>query len=300
MKYPHKEEHFSFNIISLAIVLTIHLGCAYLLMGASSAQLEMIAMASEDLSEGASKGGDITFVSIDGPLNPAASSTEQEQSSTDKTPEQAPSESTISEPIPEKTITEEPSQDTPSELAVPAKITPPAQKKNLKPQKKPKSKEPKLSDKKTLPTPNKPKNLTSVGQTKNLPNDIKASGISHGNADQAGHGGTSDLAKGKQGDGKDATTSASHRGNYLRNPKPPYPAMSIEKGEEGTVSLRVVVEPDGSPSHVEVIKSSGYRRLDRSALETVRKHYRFIPAKRLGSPIQSTYSFSINFSLRDL
>ena len=86
-------------------------------------------------------------------------------------------------------------------------------------------------------------------------------------------------------------------GGYLKNPRPRYPRQSINQGEEGTVTLEVVVEPDGSPSSVRVVSSSGFSRLDRSAKLTVKRSYRFIPARRAGTPIRSTYRFDVNFSL---
>ncbi|MBB3180304.1 energy transducer TonB [Variovorax sp. Sphag1AA] len=55
------------------------------------------------------------------------------------------------------------------------------------------------------------------------------------------------------------------------NPEAPYPAESREKGEQGTVLLRVRTTPDGRPAAVEVKQSSGYPRLDRSAVDTVSK-----------------------------
>lgn len=91
--------------------------------------------------------------------------------------------------------------------------------------------------------------------------------------------------------------AATHVGGYLKNPRPRYPRQSINQGEEGTVTLEVVVEPDGSPSSVRVVSSSGFSRLDRSAKLTVKRSYRFIPARRAGTPIRSTYRFDVNFSL---
>lgn len=89
-----------------------------------------------------------------------------------------------------------------------------------------------------------------------------------------------------------------HLGSHLGNPKPPYPALSRENGEQGSVHLRVQVSADGRAQNVQLIKSSGYGRLDRSALNAVAK-YRFVPATRGGTPIAYSYTFAINFSLRD-
>ncbi|WP_286185796.1 energy transducer TonB [Acidovorax cavernicola] len=68
------------------------------------------------------------------------------------------------------------------------------------------------------------------------------------------------------------------------NPNAPYPAESRTNGEQGTVLLRVRTTPDGLPASVEVKQSSGHARLDRSALETVRK-WRFKPTPDDGTVV---------------
>ena len=92
-----------------------------------------------------------------------------------------------------------------------------------------------------------------------------------------------------------ALTLPTHIGGYLHNPQPPYPKFSKDAGEQGTVILSVMVEPNGLPSSVNVVKSSGYSQLDNSARDTVRNQYRFIPAKRGNQPIAYRYKFPITF-----
>lgn len=70
---------------------------------------------------------------------------------------------------------------------------------------------------------------------------------------------------------------------YLRNPVPPYPPLSEKRGEDGTVKLKVYVNALGEPEQVLLEKSSGFDRLDQSALDTV-KRWRFVPGKRNGVP----------------
>lgn len=89
---------------------------------------------------------------------------------------------------------------------------------------------------------------------------------------------------------------ATHLGGHLNNPRPPYPPMSLELGEEGVVGLRVAVTADGRAQSVTVVKRSGYPRLDRAAKTAVEK-YRFRPATRGGTPIPYNYTFSVTFSL---
>lgn len=66
---------------------------------------------------------------------------------------------------------------------------------------------------------------------------------------------------------------------YLRNPAPAYPRLSRRLGEHGRVVLRVRVEPDGRPSELEVQRSSGSLRLDKAALDAVRR-WSFVAARR--------------------
>ncbi|MEC5387581.1 energy transducer TonB [Uliginosibacterium sp. H3] len=54
-----------------------------------------------------------------------------------------------------------------------------------------------------------------------------------------------------------------------QSPQPVYPAASKTLGEEGSVLLRMQVDERGRPLRVEVEKSSGHTRLDRSARETI-------------------------------
>jgi periplasmic protein TonB len=94
----------------------------------------------------------------------------------------------------------------------------------------------------------------------------------------------------------EATSQARFDADYLRNPAPPYPALSKRMGEEGKVILRVSVTPHGSADSVEVKTSSGSPRLDESARKTV-QNWKFIPAKRGETAVQSWVLVPIIFKL---
>lgn len=83
---------------------------------------------------------------------------------------------------------------------------------------------------------------------------------------------------------------------YLNNPRPPYPPLSRRLGEQGKVVVRVFIEADGSASRAEVQQSSGYERLDRTAVETVLR-WRYVPGKRAGVPEAMWFNIPINFVL---
>lgn len=71
--------------------------------------------------------------------------------------------------------------------------------------------------------------------------------------------------------------------DYLNNPKPAYPRVSKSLNEQGTVMVSVFIGTDGNPQKVELKKSSGFDRLDKTALEAVRG-WRFVPGSRGGVP----------------
>jgi TonB family protein len=82
----------------------------------------------------------------------------------------------------------------------------------------------------------------------------------------------------------------------LNNPKPPYPAISRRLGEQGRVILKACVSSTGGIDSLNLIKSSGFDRLDRIALETVQR-WKFIPARRGQQPVAMCYQLPIQFTL---
>lgn len=86
--------------------------------------------------------------------------------------------------------------------------------------------------------------------------------------------------------------------DYLNNPKPSYPALSKRMREEGVVRLNILVNPDGSVARLEIAKSSGYPRLDESALKTVQSSWKFEPARQAGKPVAAWVIVPIQFTLR--
>ena len=86
--------------------------------------------------------------------------------------------------------------------------------------------------------------------------------------------------------------------DYLNNPRPPYPSLSRRLGEQGTVRLNILVNPDGSVARLELLKSSGHPRLDTSAIETVQSSWKFEPARQGGNPVAAWVIVPIQFTLR--
>lgn len=99
------------------------------------------------------------------------------------------------------------------------------------------------------------------------------------------------------GDGTGGDGSGGARPAHGMNPKPPYPMAARRLGLEGVVTLEVLVMADGHAGEVRVHKSSGHEMLDASAVETVRSRWRFIPARRGDTPVDSRVTFPIRFRL---
>ena len=85
--------------------------------------------------------------------------------------------------------------------------------------------------------------------------------------------------------------------NYNINPKPKYPRAARKRGYEGEVKLKVFVLESGKVGKIEIIRPSGYKILDNSALEAV-KNWVFIPGKQNGKEVSSWVTVPINFQLK--
>lgn len=83
---------------------------------------------------------------------------------------------------------------------------------------------------------------------------------------------------------------------HLHNPPPPYPKQSRRLGEQGRVVLAVEIDINGVASQAMISISSGYPRLDRTAVKTVLK-WRFIAGKSDGMPKKMWVHIPINFIL---
>ena len=129
----------------------------------------------------------------------------------------------------------------------------------------------------------------------------KAGDTGSGGTGTSGDGGGSGQGSGTGGSGHGSGNGSGFSGpdgSGFSNPKPPYPAISRRMGEEGLVVLSVYILADGTVGEVSIHKSSGFRRLDESALKTVRR-WRYAPAKRHGKPVAIRYAQPIRFSLND-
>lgn len=78
-------------------------------------------------------------------------------------------------------------------------------------------------------------------------------------------------------------------------PAPHYPAQALRAGIGGLVQVRIYVGPDGIPTSVAVVRSSGSRELDRAAQRAAR-NWRFQPAQVNGEPSTGDVVVPIQFT----
>lgn len=84
--------------------------------------------------------------------------------------------------------------------------------------------------------------------------------------------------------------------DYLHNPKPSYPPLSKRLGEQGKVVVRALIGLDGTAQQAHIKQSSGFDRLDQSALATVLR-WRYVPGKRAGVAEAMWFNVPITFVL---
>ena len=83
--------------------------------------------------------------------------------------------------------------------------------------------------------------------------------------------------------------------NYLRT-NTRYPAAAQKAGIEGRVIVSFIVEPNGSVSNVEIVRSVD-TDLDQEALRVVRQMPKWKPGKQDGSIVRVKFHLPIKFML---
>jgi len=81
-----------------------------------------------------------------------------------------------------------------------------------------------------------------------------------------------------------------------RRVDPTYPPSARRAGEEGSVQLRILVDERGLPGDVQIVKSSGFARLDQAAIDAVRR-WRFVAATNGSQTVVAWTQVAITFRL---
>ena len=80
-------------------------------------------------------------------------------------------------------------------------------------------------------------------------------------------------------------------------PQPKYPLISRRNKEEGSIFFNIELDENGKLITYSIIKSSGYKRLDKEA-EKALKAAKFQPALKNGIPVKSDFDLTITFTLK--
>jgi protein TonB len=82
------------------------------------------------------------------------------------------------------------------------------------------------------------------------------------------------------------------------NLKKYYPPDALKAGFEGDVTLRLLIDSDGTVAKVDIVSDPG-EGLGAAAAKMVRIEYRFRPAKVNGVPVATTVPFTVHFIVPD-
>lgn len=83
---------------------------------------------------------------------------------------------------------------------------------------------------------------------------------------------------------------------YASNPKPVYPPVSRRLNESGVSRLHVLVAADGHVQKIEIVRSSGFTRLDQAAIAAVRD-WTFAPARQGDNTVAAWVVVPVNWNL---
>ena len=79
---------------------------------------------------------------------------------------------------------------------------------------------------------------------------------------------------------------------------PDYPPVSRRLGEQGTLKLKLVITPSGTVGEATVESSSGFKRLDDTAVQWVKAHWKYQPAfqgtKAISYVTQAVVTFKLS------
>lgn len=98
------------------------------------------------------------------------------------------------------------------------------------------------------------------------------------------------------GEAGSQVAASSRPARVLQAPRPDYPVISRDLGEQGVVMLRLAIDADGKLLRTELQKSSGFTRLDKAARDSVAR-WQFQAALENGQPVAAQLVLPVRFSL---
>jgi len=137
-----------------------------------------------------------------------------------------------------------------------------------------------------------PKTLdTTVAATPTAEDSAPATGSEKPPAPSTALGET---ASSVQGASSKSVTLPSSMADYLSNPPPTYPPMSLRLNEQGKVVVRVLIGRNGRALDGRIAQSSGFDRLDQAALRAVMS-WRYVPGTVDGQAQDMWFDVPVNF-----
>lgn len=83
------------------------------------------------------------------------------------------------------------------------------------------------------------------------------------------------------------------------NSKPEYPPVSRRNGEQGSVTLQLLVLETGRVGDAKIGQSSGFPLLDQAAVAHALRAWRFLPGTKDGKPVATWHTVKVTFRLTD-
>ena len=77
-----------------------------------------------------------------------------------------------------------------------------------------------------------------------------------------------------------------------------YPIIAMENGIQGRVICSFVVEKDGKPSNIQVVRTSGDASLDKEGVRVISTMPTWKPGKQRGKPVRVKYTIPVSFRLQ--
>ena len=79
-----------------------------------------------------------------------------------------------------------------------------------------------------------------------------------------------------------------------------YPKQALKKQIQGRSICQFIVEKDGSISHIQVVRSSGNKSLDRAAIRVIKTMPKWTPGRLQGKIIRTPYVIPVNFRIPNI
>ena len=79
-----------------------------------------------------------------------------------------------------------------------------------------------------------------------------------------------------------------------------YPKQALKKQKQGRSIGQIIVEKDGSITHIRVVRSSGNKSLDRAAIRVIKTMPKWTPGRLQGKIVRTTYALPVNFRIPNI